>query len=59
MAKTITVDIANGQATVETRGFQGKACLDATAELEKAMGLKTSDRKTPEFDVKEVRTIGS
>ena len=58
MAKTITVTITDGKAKIETRGFAGKACMDATAELEKAMGAKTSDSKTPEFDVKEVRTIG-
>jgi hypothetical protein len=58
MPKQITVDITDGKATIETRGFSGKACLDATAELEKAMGAKTQDRKLPEFDVKEVRTIG-
>lgn len=59
MAQTITITIEDGKSTIETRGFSGKACMDATAELEKAMGAKTSDRKTPEFDVKEVRTIGS
>lgn len=57
MAKTITVDISGGTSTISTKGFAGKACQDATAELEKAMGMKTSDVKTPEFEVREVRTI--
>lgn len=57
MSKQIEVVIEGGAATVSTRGFVGKACLDATAELEKAMGAKTSEQKTPEFDVKEVRSI--
>jgi hypothetical protein len=57
--KEIHVTIENGSATVETRGFAGKACMDATAELEKAMGKTTNDRKTPEWNVKEVRQVGS
>lgn len=58
MAKEITVTIQGGKAEVATRGFQGKACMDATAELEKAMGATTSDTKTPEFEVKEVQQAG-
>lgn len=58
MAKVIDIVIEDGKATISTSGFAGKACMDVTAQLEKALGTKTSDRKTPEFDVKEVRTIG-
>lgn len=57
--KEIVVTIQDGKATVATKGFQGKACQDATAELEKAMGLKTSDTKTPEYDLKHVHTQGN
>lgn len=57
--REIHVTIENGSATVATRGFVGKACLDATAELEKAMGKTTTDQKTPEFHQKEVRQVGS
>lgn len=56
--KTITVTIKGGTATVETKGFAGKACIDATAELEKAMGTKTADTKLPEYDFKEVQQAG-
>ncbi len=57
--KTITVTIhPDATATVETKGFAGKACKDATAELEKAMGVKTSDRHTPEFDNREIQQAG-
>lgn len=55
---TITVIIENGQSTVSTEGFQGKACMDATAELEKALGVTVSDRRTPEYDLKEVQQAG-
>lgn len=57
--KEILVTIEDGKAQIETKGFKGKACMDATAQLEKALGVTTTDRKTPEFEVKEVRTIGS
>jgi hypothetical protein len=59
MAKTITVTCEGGATTVETRGFVGKACLDATAELEKALGVKASDTKTPEFHEKTVQATGN
>lgn len=56
--REITVTIEGGKALVETKGFQGKACQDATAELEKAMGITVQDVKTPEFHQREVRTVG-
>lgn len=55
--KQITVIIGKGKARVETTGFVGSACKDATADLERAMGATTSSQTTPEFDVKEVRSI--
>jgi hypothetical protein len=59
MAQTIIVDIdQDAKTTITTKGFQGKACMDATAELEQAMGMKTDDRKTPEYDLREVQQTG-
>lgn len=58
MARTITVDIKDGKSTIETKGFAGKACVDATAELETAMGQRTSERKTPEFETKHQQVQG-
>lgn len=50
--QTITVDIKDGKSVIETKGFSGKACVDATAELERAMGAVETERKTPEFHTK-------
>lgn len=50
--QTITIDIKDGKSVIETKGFTGKACVDATAELERAMGVATEERKTPEFHTK-------
>jgi len=48
--KKITVVVGpTGETTVTTTGFQGKGCQDATKQLERAMGLVKSDKKTPEF----------
>lgn len=48
--KTIDVNIdPNGNPTIETSGFSGGECATETAALEKALGAKTKDTKTPEF----------
>lgn len=44
----VTID-ATGQTTIETRGFRGRECQQATADLERALGLKTDDRVTKEM----------
>jgi Protein of unknown function (DUF2997) len=56
--KTIIVTIENGTAKVETKGFVGKACIDAAAPVKQAMGVVTETTHTPEYHQKEVRTIG-
>ena len=38
-----------GETTVQTKGFVGGECLQASKFLEHALGLPSSDRKTPEF----------
>jgi len=38
-----------GQARLETRGFQGAECQEASRFLEIALGKKTSDTATSEF----------
>lgn len=47
--KIITVTFSGGKATIDTRGFQGASCVTETLELEAALGVTTSDQKTPEF----------
>lgn len=51
MAREITVTIApDGNTKIETSGFVGSDCLKETADLEKALGVKTSDTKTREYN---------
>ena len=44
----ITVD-AKGQSKVETRGFTGGECREASKFIEQAMGQRTGERMTAEF----------
>ena len=43
----IEVDMT-GKVSVETHGYAGHGCKDATKEIEVALGLKESDQNTPE-----------
>lgn len=52
----VTID-EKGNAKIETRGFAGKGCQDATAALEDALGIKTSDVQTAEFHTTETETV--
>lgn len=38
-----------GETTVQTKGFVGSECQQASKWLEQSLGIATSDRKTPEF----------
>ena len=38
-----------GEAVVQTKGYAGSDCLQASRFLEQALGLRASDRKTDEF----------
>lgn len=47
---TITVRVSpTGETVIETTGFQGKACQDATRQLEAALGKVEAETKKPEF----------
>jgi hypothetical protein len=50
MARVIEVLISpQGETTVQTKGFSGTECLQASRWLEQALGLAVADRKTGEF----------
>ena len=44
----ITVD-AKGQTKVETRGFTGSGCREASRFIEQALGQRTGETLTTEF----------
>lgn len=48
--RTIEVLIApTGETTVQTRGYAGADCLQASKWLERSLGIATADHKTAEF----------
>ena len=44
----ITVD-SKGHATVQTRGFTGDECREASKFIEQALGQRTDEKLTAEF----------
>jgi hypothetical protein len=38
-----------GEVSVQTKGFAGSDCLQASKFLEQALGVTSADRKTTEF----------
>jgi hypothetical protein len=38
-----------GETTLQTKGFAGSDCVQASKFLEHALGVSTADRKTSEF----------
>jgi hypothetical protein len=50
MSKTIQITISpKGETKIETSGFSGSSCQDATRALEAALGAKTSETLTGEY----------
>ena len=48
--KTIEIVISpNGSSKVETKGFAGSECRDASRFIEQALGKQTSEQLTAEF----------
>lgn len=52
MPQTIEITVSpQGETRIETKGFVGPSCRDATRDLEAAMGLRISEQPTAEFHV--------
>jgi hypothetical protein len=58
--KTINVTVdENGGVEIEAVGFKGHSCEQATAALEKALGMKTKSIKKPEYRQEEKRRVSN
>lgn len=58
MSRIIEVVISpTGETTVQTRGYAGSDCFQASRFLEQALGTTVSDRPSPEFYQSIVKTI--
>ena len=52
--KTIEITVSPaGQTSVETKGFSGSECRQASEFLEKALGQRTNEQLTGEFYAQE------
>jgi hypothetical protein len=50
MPRIIEVIVSpTGETTVQTKGYAGADCLQATRFLEQALGVTTADAKTAEY----------
>lgn len=50
MPRIIEVTVTTkGETVVQTKGYSGSDCLQASRFLETALGIITADRKTAEF----------
>jgi hypothetical protein len=50
MPRIIEVTVSpKGETTVQTRGYAGADCLQASKFLEQALGVAAAERKTAEF----------
>lgn len=50
MQQQIRIDISpTGESQLQTSGFTGKTCQEASRFLERALGLKTSETLTSEY----------
>ena len=50
MDRVIEVVVSpTGEATVQTRGYAGGGCVQASRFLEEALGVAANERKTAEF----------
>ena len=50
MSKVIEIIVAcNGATRVETKGFAGNQCQEASRLIEQALGKRTSEQLTAEF----------
>lgn len=50
MSRVIEVVVSpQGETTVQTKGYSGNDCLQASKFLEQALGIVSADHKTAEF----------
>ena len=50
MTKTIEITVSpTGETQIETKGFSGSECRDASRFIEKALGQQTSEQMTAEY----------
>lgn len=56
-----TIDTETGNCQTKINGIQGPACELTAQQLKQVLGAPTTDRKTPEYNVRPIlkRQVGS
>ena len=50
MTRTIEITVSpKGESTIQTKGFAGQSCRDASRALEAALGQRVGEQLTAEF----------
>ena len=50
MTRVIEIIVSpQGETRIETKGFSGSSCREATRSLEQALGIKAAEKLTSEF----------
>jgi hypothetical protein len=50
MTQTIEITVSpQGETTIQTKGFSGSTCKDASRFIERALGEKVAEQRTTEF----------
>ena len=58
MSKTITITVApDGKTKIETQGYTGQSCREASKFIENALGLKTAEQFKPEYFLEETLNL--
>ena len=54
MSRAIEIIVSpTGETTIQTKGYAGAECLQATRLLEQALGVTATDHKTADFYIAE------
>ncbi len=55
--KTVIIFPPDGSVKVETKGFHGSKCMEASKAIEEAIGAVTSTSRTGEYYDEEVKEV--
>ena len=59
MTKIIEIIVSpTGETKIETKGFKGASCQEASRFLEQALGSRTGEQLTAEFHQSQVEQVG-
>ena len=55
--KQIIIEIDDGEIQIETRGFNGKVCIEESKFIKELLGQETAQKLTPAYYVQNKQTV--